>query len=148
MILFSIIQGARVLPSLPSATQRHWLGANCARVGSEAAPQAHYVAPGHDLVHEYIDRESRRKGTKGRKQFASLFEDAHKRSDTRRDQALSALLLDKPFSRTRPAIDKDRNKEISRQKSRRVFFSFAKARDLGPARLGSYDSRHKLHPSF
>jgi len=30
-------------------------------------------------VHEYVDHESGRKGTKGRKQFAALFEDAHKR---------------------------------------------------------------------
>jgi len=30
-------------------------------------------------VHEYVDRESGRKGTKDRKQFAALFEDAHKR---------------------------------------------------------------------
>src|SRR5258707_421735 len=30
MTLSSIIQGARMLPTLPSATQRHWLGANCA----------------------------------------------------------------------------------------------------------------------
>src|SRR6516164_5818202 len=34
---------------------------------------------GHEIVHEYIDKESGRKGTKGRKQFAALFEDAHKR---------------------------------------------------------------------
>src|SRR5215813_5982995 len=34
---------------------------------------------GHELVHEYIDRESGRKDTNGRKQFAQLFEDAHKR---------------------------------------------------------------------
>ena len=34
---------------------------------------------GHELVHEYVDRESGRKGTNGRKQFAALFEDAHKR---------------------------------------------------------------------
>jgi DNA invertase Pin-like site-specific DNA recombinase len=34
---------------------------------------------GHTVVHEYIDRDSGRKGTKGRKQFAQLFEDAHKR---------------------------------------------------------------------
>jgi len=27
---------------------------------------------GHDIVHEYIDRESGRKGTKGRKHFAAL----------------------------------------------------------------------------
>jgi DNA invertase Pin-like site-specific DNA recombinase len=30
-------------------------------------------------VHEYVDQESGRKGTKDRKQFAALFEDAHKR---------------------------------------------------------------------
>jgi DNA invertase Pin-like site-specific DNA recombinase len=34
---------------------------------------------GHELVHEYVDHESGRKGTKDRKQFAALFEDAHKR---------------------------------------------------------------------
>ena len=34
---------------------------------------------GHTVVHEYVDHESGRKGTKGRKQFAALFEDAHKR---------------------------------------------------------------------
>jgi DNA invertase Pin-like site-specific DNA recombinase len=36
---------------------------------------------GHTLVHEYIDHESGRKGAgaKGRKQFAALFEDAHRR---------------------------------------------------------------------
>jgi DNA invertase Pin-like site-specific DNA recombinase len=34
---------------------------------------------GHTVVHEYIDHESGRKNTKGRKQFAQLFEDAHKR---------------------------------------------------------------------
>jgi DNA invertase Pin-like site-specific DNA recombinase len=34
---------------------------------------------GHTVVHEYIDRESGRKGAKGRKQFAQLFEGAHKR---------------------------------------------------------------------
>ena len=34
---------------------------------------------GHELVHEYIDRESGRKGVKERKQFARLFEDAHQR---------------------------------------------------------------------
>jgi DNA invertase Pin-like site-specific DNA recombinase len=33
----------------------------------------------HTVVQEYIDRESGRNGTKGRKQFAALFEDAHKR---------------------------------------------------------------------
>jgi DNA invertase Pin-like site-specific DNA recombinase len=37
------------------------------------------ASAGHVLVHEYIDRESGRKSTNGRKQFASLFEDAHKR---------------------------------------------------------------------
>jgi hypothetical protein len=31
MTLSSIIQDARVLPRMPSATQQHWLGANCAR---------------------------------------------------------------------------------------------------------------------
>ena len=34
---------------------------------------------GHEIAHEYIDHESGRKGAKGRKQFARLFEDAHKR---------------------------------------------------------------------
>jgi len=34
---------------------------------------------GHEIVREYIDRESGRKGANGRKQFAALFEDAHKR---------------------------------------------------------------------
>ena len=34
---------------------------------------------GHEVVHEYIDKESGRKGTNGRKHFAALFEDAHKR---------------------------------------------------------------------
>jgi len=34
---------------------------------------------GHTVVHEYVDRESGRKGTKDRKQFARLFEDAHRR---------------------------------------------------------------------
>jgi DNA invertase Pin-like site-specific DNA recombinase len=34
---------------------------------------------GHTVVHEYVDHESGRKGTKDRKQFAALFEDAHKR---------------------------------------------------------------------
>jgi DNA invertase Pin-like site-specific DNA recombinase len=34
---------------------------------------------GHEIVHEYIDRESGRKGTDGRKQFAALFDDAHRR---------------------------------------------------------------------
>jgi DNA invertase Pin-like site-specific DNA recombinase len=34
---------------------------------------------GHELMHEYVDRESGRKGINGRKQFAALFEDAHKR---------------------------------------------------------------------
>src|SRR5262249_30471193 len=33
----------------------------------------------HEIAHEYIDRESGRKGAKDRKQFAALFEDAHKR---------------------------------------------------------------------
>ena len=42
---------------------RHW----CASVG-------------HELVHEYVDHESGRKGAKDRKQFAALFEDAHKRN--------------------------------------------------------------------
>jgi DNA invertase Pin-like site-specific DNA recombinase len=35
---------------------------------------------GHTIVHEYIDRESGRKDAQGRKQFARLFEDAHKRT--------------------------------------------------------------------
>jgi DNA invertase Pin-like site-specific DNA recombinase len=34
---------------------------------------------GHTVVHEYTDHESGRKDAKGRKQFARLFEDAHKR---------------------------------------------------------------------
>ena len=34
---------------------------------------------GHELVHEYVDHESGRKGVNSRKQFAALFEDAHKR---------------------------------------------------------------------
>jgi DNA invertase Pin-like site-specific DNA recombinase len=34
---------------------------------------------GHTIVHEYVDRESGRKSAKERKQFATLFEDAHKR---------------------------------------------------------------------
>ena len=34
---------------------------------------------GHEVVHEYVDHESGRKGAKDRKQFAALFEDAHKR---------------------------------------------------------------------
>jgi DNA invertase Pin-like site-specific DNA recombinase len=34
---------------------------------------------GHTIVQEYIDRESGRKDAKDRKQFAALFEDAHKR---------------------------------------------------------------------
>ena len=34
---------------------------------------------GHEIAHEYIDRESGRKGAKDCKQFAALFEDAHKR---------------------------------------------------------------------
>jgi DNA invertase Pin-like site-specific DNA recombinase len=34
---------------------------------------------GHTIVHEYIDRESGRKDATNRKQFAALFEDAHKR---------------------------------------------------------------------
>ena len=34
---------------------------------------------GHEIVHEYVDKETGRKGTKERKQFAALFDDAHKR---------------------------------------------------------------------
>jgi DNA invertase Pin-like site-specific DNA recombinase len=34
---------------------------------------------GHDLVGEYVDRVSARKGTGERKQFAALFEDASRR---------------------------------------------------------------------
>ena len=34
---------------------------------------------GHTIAHEYVDRESGRNGTKNRKQFAQLLEDAHKR---------------------------------------------------------------------
>jgi DNA invertase Pin-like site-specific DNA recombinase len=37
------------------------------------------IDAGHELVHEYIDRESGRKDAIDRKQFAALFEDAHKR---------------------------------------------------------------------
>src|SRR5260370_16046758 len=37
------------------------------------------ASAGHELVHEYVDHESGRKSTKDRKQFAALFEDAHKR---------------------------------------------------------------------
>jgi DNA invertase Pin-like site-specific DNA recombinase len=33
---------------------------------------------GHEIAHEYIDYESGRKAAKGRKQFAQLFEDAHR----------------------------------------------------------------------
>jgi len=35
---------------------------------------------GHEIVREYIDLESGRKGTDKRKQFAALFEDASKRT--------------------------------------------------------------------
>jgi DNA invertase Pin-like site-specific DNA recombinase len=34
---------------------------------------------GHTIAHEYIDRETGRKGVHTRKQFAALFEDAHRR---------------------------------------------------------------------
>jgi DNA invertase Pin-like site-specific DNA recombinase len=34
---------------------------------------------GHELVGQYVDHESGRKGVNGRKQFAALFDDAHKR---------------------------------------------------------------------
>jgi DNA invertase Pin-like site-specific DNA recombinase len=37
------------------------------------------ASAGHEIVHEYIDKESGRKGTNGRKQFAALFEGAHRR---------------------------------------------------------------------
>jgi DNA invertase Pin-like site-specific DNA recombinase len=37
------------------------------------------ASTGHEIVHEYIDKESGRKGVDQRKQFAALFEDAHKR---------------------------------------------------------------------
>ena len=37
------------------------------------------ASAGHELVHQYVDHESGRKGAKDRKQFAALFEDAHKR---------------------------------------------------------------------
>jgi DNA invertase Pin-like site-specific DNA recombinase len=37
------------------------------------------ASAGHDIAYEYIDRESGRKGVNGRKQFAALFEDAHRR---------------------------------------------------------------------
>jgi DNA invertase Pin-like site-specific DNA recombinase len=33
----------------------------------------------HTIAHEYVDRESGRNGTKSRKQFAQLLEDAHRR---------------------------------------------------------------------
>jgi DNA invertase Pin-like site-specific DNA recombinase len=33
----------------------------------------------HTVVQEYVDHETGRKGAKGRKQFAQLFEDAHRR---------------------------------------------------------------------
>ena len=37
------------------------------------------ASAGHERVHEYVDKESGRKGANVRKQFAALFEDAHKR---------------------------------------------------------------------
>jgi DNA invertase Pin-like site-specific DNA recombinase len=37
------------------------------------------ASAGHAIAREYIDRESGRKGTDQRKQFAALFEDAHRR---------------------------------------------------------------------
>jgi DNA invertase Pin-like site-specific DNA recombinase len=37
------------------------------------------ASAGHECVHEYIDHESGRKGSKERKRFAALFDDAHKR---------------------------------------------------------------------
>jgi DNA invertase Pin-like site-specific DNA recombinase len=37
------------------------------------------ASAGHEIAHEYIDKESGRKGTNERKQFALLFEDAYKR---------------------------------------------------------------------
>jgi DNA invertase Pin-like site-specific DNA recombinase len=37
------------------------------------------ASAGRDIVREYIDHESGWKGAKGRKQFAALFDDAHKR---------------------------------------------------------------------
>ena len=37
------------------------------------------ASAGHEVAHEYVDQESGRKGINGRKQFAALFEDAHKR---------------------------------------------------------------------
>src|ERR1700750_220536 len=37
------------------------------------------ASAGHEIAREYIDRESGRKGTDQRKQFAALFEDAHRR---------------------------------------------------------------------
>jgi DNA invertase Pin-like site-specific DNA recombinase len=37
------------------------------------------ASAGHEIVHEYIDHESGRKGSKERKQFGALFDDAHKR---------------------------------------------------------------------
>jgi DNA invertase Pin-like site-specific DNA recombinase len=37
------------------------------------------ASAGHEVVREYIDQDSGRKGVSGRKQFAALFEDAHRR---------------------------------------------------------------------
>jgi DNA invertase Pin-like site-specific DNA recombinase len=37
------------------------------------------ASAGHEIVGEYIDKESGRKGVNGRKRFAAMFEDAHKR---------------------------------------------------------------------
>jgi DNA invertase Pin-like site-specific DNA recombinase len=37
------------------------------------------ASAGHEITHEYIDHESGRKGTNGRRRFSALFEDAHKR---------------------------------------------------------------------
>src|SRR5215831_6391463 len=41
--------------------------------------RARCASSGHDLVSEYVDRVSGRKGTGERKQFAALFEDASRR---------------------------------------------------------------------
>ena len=37
------------------------------------------ASAGHEIVREYIDQDSGRKGVGGRKQFAALFDDAHRR---------------------------------------------------------------------
>ena len=52
----------RPRPGEPTAATRQWC-----------------TDAGHTVMHEYVDHESGRKNAKGRKQFAQLFEDAHKR---------------------------------------------------------------------